>query len=398
MSRARRPFGASLRHPITGARFRVSAPTARQLAAYVQHVDTLREGLRLGTTSRYEVDRALRRLVHGTVTVERAARSYMDSGLAPNTRRGIATFLQRAGAPLAAVELEALDGAACARWFASLRGLAPSSAASYWRQLRAIVRHAAERGWISSIPWGSWKPTLRTRGKGRQLREAARDAGELLALLEAARGMDAVAERLQRLGDLEAKIACCALLGLRQGELAGLRWIDVDWAAETITIERQPGGPAERGRDLKTESSAKELRAAPELFPLLQAQRQRLADVELWTEAGPIFPCVSISTPGRPRHYGPRTECLRTEQLRAAVRAAGLPHVDRWMPHSLRDTFVTLEALAHGGDLRAVKERSRHASIGSLLRYLRSRGRELQAPGFTLASGSPPLLKEGSHG
>jgi hypothetical protein len=67
----------------------------------------------------------------------------------------------------------------------------------------------------------------------------------------------------------------------------------------------------------------------------------------------------------------------------------GLPHAERWTPHSLRDTFVTLEAEGAAGDLAAVAERSRHASID-----LRARTREPAPPRMLLnGAKSAPRLK-----
>lgn len=380
-----------LRHPVTGRRFRVSARTRGELAMLVGEVERLRTELRIGMTSEEEIARRLARLSHGRVTLEHAATVYASSGEpSANSARRIRSFLRAAGKSLASLELDALDAPALTRWEASLRtlGYAASTIAGAWRTLRQVARYATARGWIVRSPWGDvYRPAVRASGAGRLEREAARTPDELRRLLAAARWFDLQRSRRGELGDLEAKIAAASLLGLRQGEIAGLRWPDVDRATLTVAVVRQWDGAP-----LKTRRPAV-LAAVPELFAALadlEVQQRRLG---LFDPRGPVF-LRPVS--GRPAPFAPGTEPLSRRQLRHAVSVAGLPSPARWSAHSLRDTFATLEATARGGDLRAVADRTRHASIASLVRYLRSLSRDPPAPGFVLGSpaDSPPALPE----
>ena len=380
MSRAARPFVAWPRHPITGRQFQVSGRTERELAGLLEHVERVRSELRLGMTSPDDVDRKLRRLVHAPVTVERAAKAFAErADVAANTRRRVASFLSSAGSSLRELELDALDGPALERWESRVRarGLARSSIATAWRTLRQVVRYAAARGWIARSPWGTWRPSSRAAGRERPEREAARTTSELAEILAAAHELDDERARAGLLPDLEPKIGACALLGLRQGELAGLRWPDVDELAQVVAIARQWDG-----RELPKARRVHALAAPRELFELLADWRARLQALSLYAVRGPVFP-MRTSERDRPRAYA-SGECLSSEDLRSVVTRARLPNPSLWSPHSLRDTFVTLETLARHGDLSTVADRSRHASIASLVRYLRSRSREPVAPGFTL--------------
>jgi hypothetical protein len=59
--------------------------------------------------------------------------------------------------------------------------------------------------------------------------------------------------------------------------------------------------------------------------------------------------------------------------LRRLVAAAGLPDPERWVTHSLRHSFVTLElsaVLRTTGDVKGVQERARHRSRDSLDVYV----------------------------
>jgi integrase len=389
MSRAPRPFVAWPRHPLTKKQFQISGKTARELAERVAIVERYSSDLRLGVMSAEEVDRRLRRLVHGPVSVERVAGLFAErTDVAANTRRRVASFVRSAGETLRGLELDALDGPTLERWESRLRarGMAGSSIHTAWRTLRQIVRYAAARGFIARSPWGTWRPRSGGAAAG-GLGEAARTPEEIARLLDAARLLDVERERAGLFGDLEAKIATAAMLGLRQGELAGLRWGDLDAAAGTIRIARQWDGHALKRRRSPEGTS---LRADPELFEILGAWRARFAFRLLKSAPSrfallPIFP---MRAGGSVRHYA-RGSCLATGDLRSVVERAGLPNPSRWSAHSLRVSFVTLEALARAGDLSSVAERSRHRSIGSLLRYLRSQNRAAPEPGFALPPRGP---------
>lgn len=376
----RRPLVAWPRHPLTGRQFRVSARSDRELAAMLHDVDSLRLDYVRGRRTADEVDRGLRRLLHGAVTLERAAQSYVG-GVRPNTARRVTSFLVAAGEPLARLDVHELDGPKLSAWIATLRarGLEDSTITTHWRTLRALVRHAAERGWIARVPWGSWRPT-RLRGSAARSREALRDPSELVRLLEGARRLDAQRAADGGRRDLEVKIACCALLGLRQSELAGLRWSDIEWTRCVVHVLRQYAGGA---REVPKHGSLGAVAALPELFALLADHRTRLERAGLYEPTGPLFPSLRYSAPGRPRPYA-SGECLTRGDLRSVVAESGLPNARNWSVHSLRDSFATLELETHAGDLRTLAQRTRHASLTALCRYLRARTRGPVSPGFSL--------------
>jgi len=393
MPRPPRAYVAHPRHPVTRKQLRISARSPRELDALVHRIDTLRSELRLGVRTPKEVDRILRRVARGTTTVARAGELFLSrTDIAENTRRRVRSFLAAPGRELAARDLDDLDGPALERWIGKLRAtLGPSSVQQAWKTLRQLVLYATRRGWIGSEPWGTWKPPRMAApsSHGRPQREAARCVAELVAIIDAACALDREREKAGLLGDLEGKCSACALLGLRQGELAGLRWTDINPGAQTVAIERQWTGAPTKSKRLYV------LRALPELFPVFARLCERLRARGLFSPTGPVFP-MRESLVGQPRHYA-SGECLTRRDFRAVVVRANLPHPFRWSPHSLRDTFVTLEAGATH-DLHAVAARSRHVSIGSLVRYLRSMSRDPAAPGFSLSQHAPgpPLLAEGA--
>lgn len=376
-----RAFKCKVTHPVTGKVLRISARTRRELEAMRDHVDSIRNRLRLGTTTEAEASRVLYRLRRvGSKTLEQAARSYLARrSLSSNTKRRTQSLLSTHLAPLAPLALEELEAPRLASWIEELaRVLTTSTVRMVWNTLRGIIRHALERGMVDRCPWGTWRPE-RIRGKvsDRAPHEAARHVGELLELIQVAYALDADG------GNRGPKIAAAALLGLRQGELAGLRWSDVDRAAGTVTIRRGADGPT-KGRRVDV------LLADRALFNALAMWQGELVRADLYDAHGPVFPCPWRSSAGAPKPYRDRSEVLTTRELREVVRRAGLPNPERWTPHSLRATFVTLEAQgADAGDLPALRERTRHASIHTLVRYLRARTRELAPPRMLLGIPTP---------
>lgn len=379
------------RHPVTGARIRLRARSARELEAYKHRIETLRTELRLQLKTPEQVSEELRYLKSGPITLERAALAYLARPIAPNTRRAVRSLMATHLRELLPVPLAALDAARVAALVDAMNasGNGGTTVATAWRQLSAIARHAAERGWIGAAPWGAYRPRL-SGTPVRAPREAARTLDELAALIVAAAELDRQRAAEMRVVLLEAAITVCVLFGLRQGELAGLRWNDWTPLPASMLVARQyDGDPLKRGTPIRR------LGAVDELAPILARQRTRLETLALFASDGPIFPHAASSRPGRPRAY-PSGSVIATRDLRSVVAIARLPHPEAWSPHSLRDTFVTLESAATGGDLQATADRSRHATLASLARYLRALSRDPAPPAFTrqrsAAGAGLPLL------
>ena len=67
-------------------------------------------------------------------------------------------------------------------------------------------------------------------------------------------------------------------LGLRRGEMLGLRWSDIDWKARTIRLEQQvrvAGSIVEISDELKTASAYRTLGMAPDLIEVLREHRAK---------------------------------------------------------------------------------------------------------------------------
>jgi integrase len=177
-------------------------------------------------------------------------------------------------------------------------------------------------------------------------------------------------------------IACaahrlCALyyvlltLGLRKGEVLGLRWRDLDWDKAELKINQQI--QTIEGKTTvtspKTKTSKRVLPVPPQLLALLRAhwnnqqEERRLLGVE-WKEHGLIFPS-EVGTPIGPRNLNRMYYDVRE--------AAGLPGVKL---HDLRHTcgtclgdlgvpeMVIAALLGHSGG--SITWRYVHPTIGAM--------------------------------
>ena len=147
------------------------------------------------------------------------------------------------------------------------------------------------------------------------------------------------------------------LTGLRQGELLGLRWVDIDGDTGTCTVmqQREHSGVPAFGEP-KTARSKRTLVLHPDARGVLatiaedQAHaRQRLG--AHWTESGLVV-TTRLGTPVSPRNL------LRSFTL-AQERVGVAPRIT-W--HDLRHTHATLLRAA-GADWRVIADRLGHSQV-----------------------------------
>jgi integrase len=146
-------------------------------------------------------------------------------------------------------------------------------------------------------------------------------------------------------------------LGLRQGELLGLRWADVDLRHGRLTVRSQLQWLG--GRPVLTEPKSARARRTLELPAFVgEALRQhrarqaaeRLRAGPYWQETGLVF-TTQAGTALEPRNV--------VRHYHALLARAGLP---RRPFHTLRHTAASL-LLAHGADLRVVQQVLGHAQV-----------------------------------
>ena len=153
-------------------------------------------------------------------------------------------------------------------------------------------------------------------------------------------------------------------LGLRRGEMLGLRWSDIDWKARTIRLEQQvrvAGSIVEISDELKTASAYRTLGMAPDLIEILKEHRVKQ---DRW-RTGPAWnPENLIVVTEGGTGYRPRSVNQLLERLSAR---AGIRHI---ASHAGRRTSITAQ-LRTGVSAEVVAARAGHSNSSVTRRIYR---------------------------
>ena len=188
------------------------------------------------------------------------------------------------------------------------------------------------------------RPTIRASAERRAL-----DESEIAALIDAARGTR-----------VETPIRFAVATGLRQGELIGLRWQDVDLDAAVVTVTRSAGyvlGEGMKVSRTKTRNARRTIELSAALVGLLRRHRndqraQRLHVGPAWQEHGLVFPS-SVGTLWTPHNL--------YRAYKKVVNASCIADPDTVNFHTLRHTAAT-QWLRAGADIHVVSRRLGHSS------------------------------------
>ena len=206
-------------------------------------------------------------------------------------------------------------------WLMDEKKLSPNTVIKHHNLLTNTLNAAERQEYITKNPMRAVSPP-----KKRQ-REAKFYTPEQLGIL-----LDkAVGTRL------ELPVFICAYLGLRRGELCGLRWSDVGLEHKTITIEntRTQAGKKEIEKGTKTASSTRTLYLPDTLCDMLKAakENQQACRAE-YKNAYDDNDYVVVMEDGRP--FRPN---YLSELFGKFLADNGLPKI---VLHELRHTFASL--------------------------------------------------------
>ena len=152
-----------------------------------------------------------------------------------------------------------------------------------------------------------------------------------------------------------------ATTGLRRGELAGLRWRDVDFDAGRVVVaqQRAKGGGAVAAGPTKTRRSRRLVSLDERTLECLRNHRKQQLETRLLL--GPAFQdhdMVFCLADGRPLHPDRLTQMFRDR-----CEASGLPYISL---HGLRHSHAS-QMLRAGVHPKVVQERLGHSSISITL-------------------------------
>jgi len=157
-----------------------------------------------------------------------------------------------------------------------------------------------------------------------------------------------------------AAITLLIFSGLRRGEIGGLKWDDVDFDNEIITIKRSlkkiPGQKAFEG-DTKTYKSLRSIKLPLIVFDLLKEYRvwqleERIKVGDQWTNTGYVFTRWN----GEPMNLDTISCYLKKVCIKNNLKAVHL--------HSLRHTNASI-LIASGVDLKTVSTRLGHSNVST---------------------------------
>jgi integrase len=239
-------------------------------------------------------------------------------------------------------------------------GLSPKSVRNHLGLLHSIFTYAERRSWARGNPCQHVEAPRAAEGEDIRYLDAAelaallQAAGELIeAVPELASGRTVRAGSLRRVRQLDRVLyLTAALTGLRQGELLGLRWRDIDWTAGRVRVRRawvrgEMGSP-------KSKRSTRAVPLATTVARELELHSQRsayAADDDL------VF--------AHPDTGAPLDRSKLLKRFKAAAKRAGLREV-RF--HDLRHTFGTRMAAA-GTPMRTLQEWMGHRDFKTTLIY-----------------------------
>jgi len=153
---------------------------------------------------------------------------------------------------------------------------------------------------------------------------------------------------------LEALYVAAVGTGMRQGELLGLRWVDVNLDAGTLRVEHSLQRGTRTLAAPKTQRARRMLQLAPFVADALREHRRRqMVDLgDAWSLSGHVF-TTAKGTPLDTRNV--------TRYFQLAVERIGLPH-QRF--HDLRHAAATV-LIEQGVDLAVVSRMLGHADLST---------------------------------
>ena len=243
----------------------------------------------------------------------------------------------------------------------SRAGLAPKTVRNHLGLLHSIFAYAERRSWTAGNPCAHVDGPRAAETDadirfldGAELAALLRAADELVAAVpELASGRTARTGSLRRVRQLDRSLyEVAALTGLRQGELLGLRWRDIDWTAGRVRVRRawvrgEFGSP-------KSKRSTRAVPLASTVARALELHFQRSA----WqADDDLVF--------AHPDTGAPLDRSKLLKRFKTAAKRSGLGDV-RF--HDLRHTFGTRMAAA-GTPMRTLQEWMGHRDFKTTLIY-----------------------------
>lgn len=224
-------------------------------------------------------------------------------------------------------------------------GLSARSVRYVHRNIHEALEHALRMQIVSRNV-----ASLVTLPKVRPYKAKVYDEQQLIELMKAAQGTD-----------MELPISLAVALGLRRGELLGLKWQDIDLEEKTLTVNNNlvQTRKGSLNKDPKSDSSNRTIDLPESLIPLLKKHKKIQAENRL--KLGPAYNgggfvcCKADGSPYCPGYYSKKFKKFLSEK--------GFQHIRL---HDLRHSNATL-MLKYGVQPKVASSRLGHSSISITL-------------------------------
>lgn len=254
-------------------------------------------------------------------------------------------------ASLTAAQVDAMHDAL------SSQGLAPRTSHHVHAVLSAVLKLGVRRRYLAYNAAQQTRPP-RLGAKPPEYYSL----GEARAILAAARGTE-----------LEALFVLAITTGLRQGELLGLRWVDVDLTGRTLRVTHTLSKQRDHRFKLvepKTAHSRRTIGLPAQAVDALQRHADDQRDHDRpkgWNRDGLVF------VTSRGTHINPAN--LLNRHYRPLLKKAGVP---KGTFHRLRHTYAT-NAVAGGIPIHAVSRLLGHSDVATTMRFYAHATPELES-------------------
>jgi integrase len=311
---------------------------------------TVEGGVAAAIAGREDVRATMRRgerIAPSKITLAELASQWLEqvTGLRRTSKSWYESALRRHVVPkIGAVKVSDLTIDDMAQLIAELGrdGLAPATVRNVLVPLNRVLDHGVRRGLLTVNPVRGLERHERPKVDRDEMRILS--AEEIDALIKAA------------LDRYRALLATAVFTGLRQGELLGLRWSDIDLDAGVVHVHHQVDRTG-NVLPLKTRNARRDVLLMPALARMLREHR-------IGSSHSQAHEYVFARPDGRP--MAPDT--VRRYGLLRAVERAGLnpPGKPRLRFHDLRHCFASL-LIAQGVNVAFASRQLGHASISTTL-------------------------------
>ena len=379
-------WSARIRHPITGKQLRITDESEAKIQVRIDQIKSIKSDYRLGVIGAREAEREISLKLLGAPMVRDLWDAYVVLLHGQHATNTAGLWKVRLKPYFDKSRVFDLTAERMARWEKDqiAKGAAPKTILNAFWSLKTAIKNAIPHR-VDEIPWQKWRPRGRVSGDEQDDRECVRSLPELGALLRAARIYDEEVSANKGYSDAAVRILFLCLTGCRQSEAAAMGWDHILFDNEpmvemriwykTRTGWRDRNPNWKRPLDTPKMNKRRTQNLHPAVTQVLKLHRDRLERLGWYRPDGPVFP----------GHNGAWRTCsniMDNSVFRKIVEIAGLPNPERWVVHSTRHSFGTLEAqvAVANGDIKGFLERGGWSKIETAMGYYKKGGRGRTMP------------------